>query len=146
MNATGSEDLKTDGYPWQLALAGVAWLLLGAVLAFAGVGGGGGSAASDQASLEQIGGVAGEGVVAGAGGTPTNILLLLLGIVVLIVAGMLLLGQGWARYVLYGLGLVAVIGLAAAGRWETFLAMGLLVLGSVPLLAPRAHRYLAPSR
>lgn len=129
-------------YPWQLVVAGVAWLILGVTLVFAGTAGGsGGSAASDGQSLDQLDGLLGDSVL-GSSGSPLSFGLLLLGIFAVILAGMLLLGQGWARQLLTGLGVIAVIVLALAARWESFAAMLLLVLGTVPLLAPSVHRYL----
>lgn len=130
---------RPERYPWQLGLAGVAWLTLGGLLVFVGVGGNDSSAASDEASLDQLGGLLGGSV---GGVSSGNIALVFLGFVVLVLAGMLFLGQGWSRYLLAGLGALTVLVLALSGRWESFLAMVLLVLGSVPLLAPSPHRYL----
>lgn len=130
-------------YPWQLVVAGVAWLILGVMLVFAGtVGGNGGLPASDGESLDQLDGLLGDSVVGGSSGSPWSFALLLLGIFALILAGMLFLGQGWARHLLAALGGIAVVVLALSARWEAFPAMALLVMGTVPLLAPSAHRYL----
>ncbi|HEV7787666.1 MAG TPA: hypothetical protein VGP05_01530 [Pseudonocardia sp.] len=137
-------EAKEQGFPWQLGLAVVAWVILGALLIVSALGSSSTSGGADQASVDKIQGTLGDSAVAtNTAAHPT--LMLLLGLVVLLMALLLLIGQGWARLVLGVLGVLAVILFAVGGRWEAIIAFAVLVVGSVPLLAPSAHRYLSSS-
>jgi hypothetical protein len=127
-------------YPWQVGLAAVLWLVLGAVLIGTGTGLTSGSADPDQ--VDKIVGSLGADTVAGTAQHGSGVLWVVLGIAILVLGGLLAIGQGWTRYVLMGLGLGAVVALALAGVWEVLVAMIVLVSASLLLLAPRAHRYL----
>jgi len=59
-------------------------------------------------------------------------LLLLVGLAVLLMALLLLIGQGWARHVLAVLGVIAVILFALGGRWEAVVAFAALVWARWP--------------
>jgi hypothetical protein len=135
-------EVKEPGFPWQLGLAVAAWVVLGALLIVSALGSSSTSGGADQASVDKIQGTLGDSAVA-TNTTAHPTLLLLLGLVVLLMALLLLIGQGWARMVLAVLGVIAVILFAVGGRWEAFVAFAVLVVGTVPLLAPSAHRYLA---
>ncbi|WP_297656712.1 hypothetical protein [Pseudonocardia sp.] len=131
-----------DAYPWQIGLAAVVWMALGALLISSGIGFTGSDADTEQ--VDKISGSLGADTVVSTAQHGGGVLWILLGIAVLLVAALLAIGQGWSRYVLFALGFTAVIALGVAARWEVVLAMGFFVAGSLPLLAPRAHRYLAP--
>lgn len=68
------------------------------------------------------------------------------GLVVLLLAGLLLLRQGWLRLVLVLLGLVAIVGYAQAGQWHIIPAVIFLLVGTAAGLMPAAHRYLKGTR
>jgi hypothetical protein len=129
-------------FPWQLGLSVVAWVVLGALLIVSALGTSSTTGGADQASVDKIQGSLGDSAVAtDTSSHPT--LLLLLGLAVLLMALLLLIGQGWARYALAVLGVLAVILFAVGGRWEAVVAFAALVVGVVPLLAPSTHRYLS---
>ncbi len=131
-------------FPWQVMLATAAWVVLGVLSVVTAVGAGGGSSGgADQASVAQISGSLGSSAVGGSQNAGHPVLTLILGLAVLLFALLLMLGQGWARWVLLVLGIVAVIMFAMGGRWETLVAMAVLVVGTVPLLSRSATRYLA---
>ncbi|HEX4248000.1 MAG TPA: hypothetical protein VH008_09035 [Pseudonocardia sp.] len=139
---SGSVSDRERRFPWQLGLSIVAWVVLGALLVVSALGSNSTTSGADQASISKIQGSLGDSSVAtDSSGHPT--ILLLLGLAVLLMALLLLIGQGWARYVLAVLGVVAVILFAVGGRWETVVAFAALVIGTVPLLAPSTHRYLS---
>lgn len=132
----------SKGFPWQLGVAVVVWAALGALLVISALTGSMSSEGPDQASIDAIRNNLGDTAVAtSASSHPT--LLLLCGLMMLLMAVLLLLGQGWARYVLGVLGILAMVLLALGSRWEAIIAFAVLVLGTVPLLAPSTHRYLA---
>ncbi|MDT7599621.1 MAG: hypothetical protein QOK26_1698 [Pseudonocardiales bacterium] len=135
---------KEQGFPWQLGLAVVAWVILGALLIVSALGSSSTSGGADQASVDKIQGTLGDSAVA-TNTTAHPTLMLLLGLVVLLMALLLLIGQGWARLALGVLGVLAVILFAVGGRWEAIIAFAALIVGTVPLLAPSAHRYLTSS-
>lgn len=136
------EHRGSSRFPWQVGLAVAAWVALGAALVAAALSGGGGTEGPDQASVDAVRQNLGDSAIATSRSShPT--LLLLAGLAVLLLAILLLLGQGWARYVLGVIGIVMMVLLALDGRGEAVLAFGVLVVGTVPLLAPSAHRYLA---
>lgn len=136
-------DRKTERFPWQLGFSVLAWLILGAVLVVSALTASTSTSEADQASIDQVQGTLGSSAVATGNASAHPTLWLLLGLVVLLGALLLLIGQGWARHVLAVLGVVAVIVFAINGRWEALVAFAALVLGTVPLLAPSAHRYLS---
>ena len=131
-----------DGYPWQLGVAAALWLVLGAVLLGAGTGGGTGSAADPQQVDAITGGLGADTVAATAQHVPGT-WWVVLGGAVLVLAGMLAIGQGWARYGLMVLGVLATATFVAAAAWEVFVALAVVVIASTLLLAPRAHRFLS---
>jgi 1,4-dihydroxy-2-naphthoate octaprenyltransferase len=137
-------EAKEQGFPWQLGLAVVAWVVLGALLIVSALGSSSTSGGADQASVDKIQGTLGDSAVA-TNTTAHPTLMLLLGLVVLLMALLLLIGQGWARLALGVLGVLAVILFAVGGRWEAIIAFAALIVGTVPLLAPSAHRYLTSS-
>ncbi|HEX4362207.1 MAG TPA: hypothetical protein VH141_32040 [Pseudonocardia sp.] len=138
----GSVGARDRRFPWQLGLSVVAWVVLGALLIVSALGTSSTTGGADQASIDKIQGSLGDSAVAtDTSGHPT--LLLLLGLAVLLMALLLLIGQGWARYVLGVFGVLAVILFAVGGRWEAVVAFAALVIGTVPLLAPSTHRYLS---
>jgi 1,4-dihydroxy-2-naphthoate octaprenyltransferase len=140
----GAAEAKEQGFPWQLGLAVVAWVVLGALLIVSALGSSSTSGGADQASVDKIQGTLGDSAVA-TNTTSHPTLMLLLGLVVLLMALLLLIGQGWARLVLGVLGVLAVILFAVGGHWEAIIAFAVLIVGTVPLLAPSAHRYLTSS-
>ncbi|MCE3554460.1 hypothetical protein LWC33_23760 [Pseudonocardia sp. RS11V-5] len=127
-------------YPWQVGVAAVLWLVLGAVLIGAGTGIT--SSSADPEQVDKIVGTLGSDTVAGTAQHGPGILWVGLGLAILVLGALLGIGQGWTRYVLMGLGVGAVVALALAGAWEVLVAMAVLVVASVLLLAPRVHRYL----
>jgi hypothetical protein len=133
-----------QSFPWQLGVSVVAWLLLGGLLVASALGVSSTTSQADQGSIDQVQGALGQSAVAtspGNGQHPT--LYLLLGLVVLLMALMLLVGQSWARHVLAVLGVVAVIFYALGGRPEAIAAFVLLVVGAVALLNRPVQRYLS---
>ncbi|HEY2205392.1 MAG TPA: hypothetical protein VGH99_13055 [Pseudonocardia sp.] len=131
-------------FPWQVGLSVVAWLVLGVLLVVAGVGSNAGSGGgADESSVDQIQGSLGDSAVAGGQqeGHPT--VLLLLGLAILLLSLMLLVGQGWARYVLAVLAIAAMVTFALGGSWQAIPVFALMVVGSVALLGPSAYRYLS---
>lgn len=137
----GVEKARGGRFPWQLGVAVAAWVVLGVLLVMSGLNPGPSANEADQASVDQIRNALGDTAVAAhSAGHPT--LLLLAGFAILLLSLLLLIGQGWARHVLALAGVAAVILFALGGRWETLVAFAALVIGTVPLLAPSAHRYL----
>jgi hypothetical protein len=140
--APAQRDGETSGFPWQLGLGAGAWVVLGGLLVVGALTTPATSDGADQASVDKIRDNLGDSAVAArASAHPT--LLLLIGAVVLLMAVLLLLGQGWARYVLPVLGIVSLILLGVDGRGEAVHVFAALVVGTVPLLSPTVHRYLA---
>jgi hypothetical protein len=143
--ATAGADRKSGRrFPWQLGVAVAAWMVLGVLLIVSALISGSTSDA-DQGSVDQIQSQLGSSAVSTGPSTGHPALWLLLGLVTLLLALLLLIRQGWARYALAVLGVIAVVVLASSGRWEAIVAFAMLVVGSVPLLAPSAHRYLTSS-
>ena len=145
-NGAGAGGRSKGGFPWQLGLAVAAWIVLGALMVVSALnqGSSGGSGGADQGSVDQIQSQLGSSSASTGGGEsghPT--VLLLLGFVALVMALLLLIGQGWARYALAVIAVIAVVLFALNGRLlEAVASFLILVVGSVPLLAPSAHRYL----
>jgi hypothetical protein len=69
--------------------------------------------------------------------------MLVLGLLTLLMALLLLIGQGWSRFVLALLAVVAMILWALDGRWEAIVAFAILVIGSSLLFPPKVLRYLS---
>ncbi|MEU4377243.1 hypothetical protein [Pseudonocardia alni] len=65
------------------------------------------------------------------------------GLVLLAAALLLLAGRGSVRYVAAVAGVVGVLDLAVGGRFETGIAIVLLVVGIVPLMLPSVYRFLS---
>ena len=129
-------------FPWQLGLSVLAWVVLGALLVVSALGTGSTTSGADQGSIDKIQGTLGTSAVATHDSShPT--LLLLVGLAVVLMALLLLIGQGWTRHVLAVLGVIAVILFALGGRWEAVVAFAALVVGAVALLAPSVNRYLS---
>jgi hypothetical protein len=131
-----------QSFPWQVGVSVVTWLLLGGLLVASALGIASTTGGADQGSVDQIQGALGQSAVAtspGNGQHPT--LYLLLGGAVLLMALMLLIGQGWARHVLGVLGVVAVIFFAVGGgSWQAIVSFVLLAAGAVLLLnSPSVH-------
>lgn len=142
-----SHDWKTGRYPWQLMVAVASWVVLAITLLVSRIGAPESTDANNPASSSLRDTLGPETVVA------TNAqdhwflpLLPWLGVVVLVVAGALLLGQGWARLVLAAFGVLAVVALAMGAQWHVFLAAIALVMGSVFGLLLPSHRYLTGTR
>jgi hypothetical protein len=133
---------ETSGFPWQLGLGAAAWVVLGGLLVVGALTTPSTSDGPDQASVDKIRDNLGDSAVATrTSAHPT--LLLLVGAVVLLIAVLLLLGQGWARYVLPVLGIASLIVLSIDGRGEAVPVLAAVVVGTVPLLSPTVHRYLS---
>ena len=127
-------------YPWQVGVAAGLWALLGIVLL--GVGTGASSTSADPEQVDRITGSLGTDTVASTVQEGPGVVWVCIGIAVFVLAALLALGLGWSRYVLMGIGVVVVVALALSAAWETLVAMAVLLVASVLLLAPRAHRYL----
>lgn len=138
---------RRQKYPWQLAVAVLAWAVLAVVTFMAAVNNG--VAGPDEGSVAQIQSTLGDRFAATGSDSGTSpVLLTFLGAVIVLLTVFLAIGQGWARWVLAVLGVVMVIVFALDGKlaFHALVALGALILGSVPLLAPKANSYLAPSK
>lgn len=127
-----------QGMPWQLMVAGLAWLSLGVTSLVAALSGGGGSGEADAGSVGKVQGSLGDSAASvGERGGANAAILVIIGLATLLLTGMVLLGQAWARLALSVVGAAAVIYFAlTVGMLETFIAMVVLVIGSVLLLLP----------
>jgi hypothetical protein len=140
--ASGQPSRATSRFPWQLGLGAAAWVALGGLLVVGALTTPSTTDGPDQASVDKIRDNLGDTAVTTRGSAhPT--LLLLVGAVVLLMAVLLLLGQGWARYVLPVLGIASLIVLGIDGRAEVVPVLAALVIGTIPLLSPTLHRYLS---
>ncbi|WP_156935107.1 hypothetical protein [Pseudonocardia spinosispora] len=138
---------KANAFPWQLAVSVVTWIIFGGLLVASALGVGTTTSGADQASIDTVQGALGADSVSssGSGGQhPTAYLMI--GLVMLLMALMLLIGQGWSRFVLGVLALVAVILYATGGRWEAVVAFVLMIVGLVFLLNRNTLRYLNQQR
>jgi hypothetical protein len=136
---------KPQKYPWQLIAGGLAWATLGVTSLVVALSGGSGSEA-DAASVGTVQSSLGKSAAAvGEKGTANAAVLVLIGLGALLLTGLLMLGQGWARLALSAVGAVAVVYFAlSVGFIPTFIAMAALVAGSALLLFPASvNRYLA---
>lgn len=131
-------DIGGGRYPKALLIACVSWVLLGIVLLFSRVG------MPSSSDAQETDAATGDVAVRAPDADQTPFLgyLWVLGIVVVIVAVLLFLGQGWARLVLALLGLLAVVGLATSASWLVFPGVVLFVVGAVGSVMVSAHRYL----
>ncbi|MCD2193758.1 hypothetical protein LQ327_10250 [Actinomycetospora endophytica] len=137
--AAVAQDWKHGRYPWQLVVAGVCWVVVAVSLLISRVGVP--EPTDADAQRDSLNGVV---PVVGTNAQDNWFAPLLpwLGVVVLLIAVALLLGQGWARIVLAACGLVGVVGLAMAAQWQVFPAfVGFLVGAVFGVLLP-THRYL----
>jgi hypothetical protein len=142
-DSAGDSTVRSEPrFPWQLGLSVLAWVVLGALLVVSALSTSSTTSGADQGSIDKIQGTLGTSAVATDNSShPT--LLLVVGLMVLLMALLLLIGQGWARHVLGVLGVIAVILFALGGRWEAVIAFAALVVGAVALLAPSVNRYLS---
>ena len=132
-------------FPWQLVVGGLAWASLGVTSLVVALSGGSSSEA-DPGSVGQVQSSLGRSAAAvGEKGAANAAVLVLIGLAALLLTGLLLLGQGWARMGLSAVGAVAVVYFALTVGWiPTLIAMAALVIGSVLLLLPASvNRYLA---
>jgi hypothetical protein len=127
-----------QGMPWQLMVAGLAWITLGMTALVAALSGGGGSGDADAGSVGKVQGSLGSSAASvGERGGANAAVLVIIGLAALLLTGMVLLGQSWARLALSVVGAVAVIYFAlTVGVLETLIAMVVLVIGSLLLLLP----------
>lgn len=128
--------------PWQVPVAAGAWALLALLVITAAVGRR--SAESpDDATVSQIEGALGDSAVSSQQptGVPT-LVLVMLGLVLLVGALAVVARQGRLLIPLVAIGALGVVLLALDGSWATLPAIVLLVVGALPLLSARAHRWL----
>jgi hypothetical protein len=132
-----------QGFPWQLGVSVVAWVLLGGLLIGSALGATSTSSDADQGSIDAIQGALGQSAAAtgqNSGQHPT--LYVLGGLIVLLMALLLLVGQSWSQHVLSVLGVVSVIAFAVGGgAVPAVAAFVLLVVGAVLLLNRPVQRY-----
>ncbi|MGQ0575690.1 MAG: hypothetical protein ACT4RN_16025 [Pseudonocardia sp.] len=120
-----------------------AWLVLAAVLVLAWLGLDAGPGSAGDESVAPIRDALGPSAVAGGnGGGALAMLLPLLAVVVVLALFGLFLRKGWVLWPLTLTGLVGVLVLASGGRWETLLAMPLVLVGAVALMTRGAREYL----
>lgn len=130
--------------PGSVLVAAAVWVLLGGVLIAAWLSGDPGRVAADQGSLDRITGALGDSAVAGSGDSGVEILLLLLGIALLLLGAGLLARARWVLWPLALAGVAGVIVLALGGRWQTLVAMPLVLLGTIALMTSGSRQYLGP--
>jgi hypothetical protein len=142
--APGRPDQRRPAPPPGVVVAAVSWVLLAGLLLWAWATPTG-PATVDGESIEIIRGTLGADAVAQEGsGSGVGVLLVVLALVVAALAAALLLGRGWAMWPLTIGGVLAVILLATGGRWETLVAMLLVVVATLALMPRRSRLYLAP--
>lgn len=122
--------------PLGVVVACAAWYVLGALLVTTGLG------AWDPLSSGEGAGYLGGEVVSGAVGAAPTALPLLAGVAVLLLAGLLWLGLGFAAYGLGALGALAVVGTATTGSWAALVAAACLLGGTAPLVGPASYDFL----
>jgi hypothetical protein len=143
-----STGAPTDGrteqrFPWQVGLATLAWVVLGVTAIVTAMGGRSRTPDADAGSVGQLQDSLGDSAAATHETGPSPAILVAIGLAVLLFAGLLALGQGWARWALTAVGVGTVIFFAAAVGWvPAMIAMGALIVGSLPLLSRSATRYL----
>jgi hypothetical protein len=138
-----ARDSSEQRFPWQIAASVVAWVVLGALLVVSALNRSNENGGADQSSVNQIQSQLGASSVGyqNQGGHPT--VMLVLGLLTLLMALLLLIGQGWSRFVLALLAVAAMILWALDGRWEAIVAFAVLVIGSSLLLPSKVLRYLS---
>lgn len=142
--AAVSQDWKHGRYPWQLVVAGVCWVVVAVSLLTSRIGAP--EPTDAAAARDSLNNAAGTVVAPTAQDNWFVPLLPWFGVLVLLLAVALLLGQGWARIVLAACGLVAVVGLATAAQWQVFPALVGFLVGSVFGVLLPTHRYLQRPR
>ncbi|HEY1970693.1 MAG TPA: hypothetical protein VGH89_22260 [Pseudonocardia sp.] len=132
-------------FPWQLGVSVVAWVLLGGLLIGSALGASATTSDADQGSIDAIQGALGQSAAAtGQNGGQHPTLYVLAGLIVLLMALLLLVGQSWSQHVLSVLGVVSVIAFALGGQAvQAIAAFALLVVGAVLLLNRPVQRYFA---
>lgn len=145
---TGSSPAEGDqkqNIPWQLIVAALAWASLGVTSLIAALSGTSSSSEADSGSVGAVQGSLGSSAASvGEKGGSNAAILILIAIAALLLTGLLVLGQGWARIALQVVGVGAVIYFAlTVGFVSTAIAMLALVVGSVLLLSTKVTRYLA---
>lgn len=128
--------------PGSVLVAAAAWGLLGGLLIVAWLSADPGRGGADEGSLDRITGALGDSAVAGGSGSGVEILLLLLGIALLLLGAALLARARWVLWPLALTGISGVIVLALGGRWQTLVAMPLVLLGTIALMTSGSRRYL----
>jgi hypothetical protein len=145
--SSATEGGKTEQkFPWQLGVGGLAWATLGVTALVVALNGSGAGSEADAASVGQVQGNLGQSAAAvGEKGGANAAVLVLIGLAALLLTGLLMLGQGWARLALSVVGAISVVYFAlSVGVLPTLIAMIVLVVGSVLLLLPGSvNRYLA---
>ena len=129
----------TAGMPWALVVSAAAWLLTAVLLAVAWVGLRP-EATVDDETASTLSGQGADVVEAGSSAPYPPAALLVLALLLALAGAALALRRRAGRYPAVVLAVVSVVLLAVAGRWETVLAMILLVVGTVPLLTRAALR------
>jgi hypothetical protein len=136
-------DVRNGRLPRTLLVAVVFWVLYAVTLLVSRIGQ---PSTSDQDSAATA---AQDALGTGNGIVPPNSQdqwfvpwMPVIGVVVLLLAVALLLGQGWARLVLALVGVLGVVALAAAAQWHAVVAAVFLLLGAGFSLTLSTHRYL----
>lgn len=114
------------------------WIVLAGVLVEAGFRG-------DQ-PVESRATVVGGDVVQGSVGRFPAAVPVLAAVFIAVLAVLLWLGHGWTVPLLVLGGVVSVLVLASAGRWETLIAMAALLVGSASLLGESAMDHIRGRR
>ena len=129
------------GIPFPVQLAAAAWFLYALVEFFAA---GDSFTAGRDAEADRIATQLGPDSVSGTPAVAaTGVISVLVGILTGALVLLLLSGRGWTRFALPTLGGFGVVVLAWDGRWHTVALMTVLIVGTVALMAPATHRFLA---
>lgn len=137
-------DFRSGDYPLGLKFSVPTWIVYSGMLIVVGASlGAGGSGGDDQGTADALRGQLGTDNVAYPD-QPTGWIaaMVILGVLCLAGAVFLALGRWWARPLVVAVGAIGVISLAAAARWETVLAIVILIVAAAPLVSSRVHRYL----
>ncbi len=126
-----SEPRRPTGW---LILLGCGWYVAAWTLVFV--------ALDADRVVDSRGGFLGGDIVASGVGQRAAVVPMLLGLVIVVLAGSVLLGMGWALVPLVLAGTMEVLGLALVGSWLTVPAMVAVVMGSIPAVLPVVHDYL----
>ncbi|MCF7550719.1 hypothetical protein [Pseudonocardia sp. WMMC193] len=126
--------------PATLWAAGAAFTVFAVVTALFAAEFFGQTSANPEA--ERVEGALGAGVVSGPPAMATGgVLGVFVTIAVLGALVMLLAGRAWARMALVGLGAFGLVVLAWGATWHVFVAAAVLLVGTVALMTPSAHRH-----